>query len=124
MFDTQNIYDGKKNNFHHKIPLQLGGNNSPENVVIMKKSEHEILHDYIIKPQIERLRKGELRTIMLPVMRGEYFDFSSPDFQIFLREFAKCNPIYPELRQYMDKDLKQNIKNIQISALITNKQHA
>ena len=125
-FELDGIYDHKKHNFHHQIPLQLGGKNSTDNLVIMNKTEHDILHKCIINPQVYKMMKGEIRTIMLPVVQGgSLFELSSTEFHHFLTEFFKMYPVYQELRPYIDKQTAKNIKMIQMKKLCLDaKQHA
>lgn len=59
--------DKKKFATHHIFGLSLGGTNAPENLVLMKRDEHAILHKYFIDPQVEDLKVGESRLIFLPV---------------------------------------------------------
>lgn len=88
--------------YHHKIPLSLGGDNSQGNLVLMLKYEHTLLHKYIIDPQIKDLSEGEYRRIMLPVMNERVFSFSSDSFRHFLKEFSKMGLSRIELYDYMD----------------------
>jgi len=88
-------------NYHHKVPLSLGGDNSQGNIVLMPKKEHEILHKYIISPQVEGLEEHTIKRIMLPVMRDHFFSFDSDDFRHFLKEFSKTEYYTMELHEYM-----------------------
>ena len=99
------FFDRRLYNCHHKIPLHLGGTNDPDNLVLMNKREHNMLHKYIIEPQIKGLMKGQTRDIMLPVMESDTFDFSSDKFAHFLDVYTERYGSYPELRKYM-KEIK------------------
>lgn len=59
--------DKKLFDTHHILGLSLGGQNIPENLVLMRREEHEILHKYFIDPQVADMKIGEGRLIFLPV---------------------------------------------------------
>lgn len=88
-------------NIHHKIPLMLGGDNLDDNLIVMWRREHEMLHRYIIDPQIAGMKKGEIRKIMLPVMEGSFFSFSSPEFRHFIKKFVETREMESDLSIYM-----------------------
>ncbi len=76
-------------NYHHIIPLSIGGTNRKENIILMLRTEHELLHKFIIDPQIKSMIPGKKKRIMLPVMNGEFFSLLSDEFKCFLRQFEK-----------------------------------
>lgn len=59
--------DKKLFDTHHILGLSLGGQNIPENLVLMRRDEHAILHKYFIDPQVADMKVGESRLIFLPV---------------------------------------------------------
>ena len=87
--------------YHHKIPVYFGGDNSPDNLVLMPFTDHEMLHKYIIEPQVKGMRKDEVRQVMLPVMDREFFSFASDNFKQFLVKFKERGFYGKELNSYM-----------------------
>ena len=89
-------------NYHHKIPLSIGGSNSKSNVILMPKVEHELLHKYIIDPQIESMVPRRQKRIMLPIMDGPVFSLLSDNFKVFLKRFEKTGADCSEIRKYIN----------------------
>lgn len=57
-------------NVHHIKPLDDGGTNDFSNLVIMRKyPDHEALHQYA-DPQLQGLRVGEGRDVMMPMPKA------------------------------------------------------
>ena len=69
----------KKYGCHHIIPVSVGGTNDPDNIVIMERDQHQILHDNYIDPQLQGLEEGQTRVILLP----KNYDLHSVDFQLY-----------------------------------------
>lgn len=51
---------------HHLLPLYLGGANYPDNFVLMRIREHEMLHQQFIAPQTLDMRPRVPKRILLP----------------------------------------------------------
>lgn len=56
----------KRYNVHHKLPIHGGGQNEFSNFIIMPIDKHDDLHHKVIDPQIENIREGETRRILVP----------------------------------------------------------
>jgi hypothetical protein len=53
---------------HHIVPLTLGGTNDPNNLVLVNKSMHEEIHDYIDSQG--RFEIGERGSVLIPHKSG------------------------------------------------------
>lgn len=86
-------------NTHHIIPLQLGGLNVYDNLIIMDKTEHNFIHTYIIDPQIKDKNVGQKFVLAIPCMKGlKRYSMKTPEFYKFLQMFKKR---YPYLDTYV-----------------------
>lgn len=65
-------------NVHHIKPLDDGGDNRFDNLVLMRAHpEHESIHRYL-DPQLKGLERGESRTVRLPLPEAGAYRRSEP----------------------------------------------
>lgn len=72
-FDT-NLYS-----YHHIIGLSVGGSNNCSNLIVMEKTNHELLHRRYLDPQTRNLKEGGEALLLLPVS----YDLQSEEFKMY-----------------------------------------
>lgn len=66
-------------NVHHIKPLDDGGDNRFDNLVLMRAHpEHEAIHRYL-DPQLKGLDRGQSRTVRLPMPEAGAYRYSGPE---------------------------------------------
>lgn len=78
-------------NVHHKLPLHGGGKNEFKNFILTPLYPHDQWHHDILDPQIDGIRPGETRRVMLPRCDEMIYD---PKKYGFTRDNVKVEPNY------------------------------
>ena len=57
---------------HHKLPIAGGGDNSPSNLILIRRDIHDSIHAEL-DPQVAGLKEGESRRVRLPRPTGVFY---------------------------------------------------
>ena len=99
-------------NVHHKLPLHVGGKNEFSNFILIPLYPHDQLHRDILDKQIENMKEGERRTILLPACEDMVYD---PKKYGYMKNNQKVEPNYEsrvDVAKYSDNYLPEHIAEI------------
>ena len=112
-------------NVHHKLPLHGGGKNEFKNFILTPLYPHDQWHHDVLDPQIDGIREGEARKVMLPwtdamVYDPKQFGFTKENQPVRPNYPSKVNPAnYPKL--YEAKDINVDKRAKEVAAMLAAK---
>ncbi len=105
-------------NVHHKLPLHGGGKNEFKNFILTPLYPHDQWHHDVLDPQIDGIREGESRKVMLPWTDAMVYDpkkygFTKENQPVKPDYPSKVNPAnYPKLYEAKDINVEKRAKDV------------